>query len=239
MNRRHAQRLLFSLAFGFANVALSQGVTYDFTGFVIQTEGEPSTVVYGSTVTGTYTFNYAAAQASSGTPGSGSWDSSAAGGTVYGVPPPAALVFSSTAHVGGVSYSTATPISSYYAYSDIGGYPTGNFGPGSTFGASEDQASGPEGLGLTQSNMGFTTAGGLGYSSKGLPLAFGATNPNSEYLQGEFGDNNGYVDYYVTTLTPARSVSTAVPEADITAMMLAGLALLGVAMTTRHRNSLG
>lgn len=242
MNRRGAQCLLFSVACGLANAALSQGVTYDFTGLVGLTGGEPSTVLEGATVTGTYTFNYLAAipSQSDGTPGSGSWESVALGGTVYGVPPPAARVFSSTAHVGGVSYSTA-PISAYYTYSGISGYPAGNYGfGGSTFTAAEDQSLGPEGSqGFTQSYISFTTTGGLGYSSKGLPLGFGAANPNGEYLQGEFAANNGFVDYTVTVLKQVGGISTAVPESDTTTMLMGGLALLGFAMATRRRNSLG
>jgi len=94
--------------------AHADAVTYDFVGTVINSGGSYSSAAIGSTVTGTYTFNFAnenPAQ-SSGTIGMindiSGWSSQAFGGTEYGNALPTGLVFSTTLSGSGFSYSTPT-----------------------------------------------------------------------------------------------------------------------------------
>ena len=86
-------------------------VTFYFTGTVTDHYGMyVSTVPIGTSVTGTYTFDLAAANPaqSSGTVGS-TWISEASGGPYYGLPLPTALVFSASAQFAGFTYNTVQP----------------------------------------------------------------------------------------------------------------------------------
>jgi hypothetical protein len=198
-------------------MAHASSVTYDFTGTVYSGNGN----LVGTTVTGTYTFDYsnAISDQSSGTIGSASgWSSEAIGGSGENspLPVPAGLVFSSTAQDGQVSYVSAAP-SSYQSGSAINGNSqTGSY----SFGAVEQQiaSSGAS----TASGMGITSSGTAPWSSDGLPL-FVANSSGTGYFDILNSSGAGtIVDYTITSLTPAP-----VPLPATAWLMLSGLGGLG------------
>ena len=223
----------------FVSMAHATEVSYSFTGVVTAAVGAWATYngqsVIGDTVTGTYTFDYAAAipSQSSGTPGVSAWSSYSnyAGTLPVGASLVNSLVFTSTAQVVGtnIAYATTAPSPGY----NIGAYAVGYNNGGSEFQASEqaNQASG----GDTQSSFGiggvtpgqvFDAYGGPVYPSS-LPSGSGS---------GEFAVTTGSVNansigYIITSIGPAMLPT--VPEPSTWALLVAGFGLLG-AVSRRH-----
>jgi hypothetical protein len=110
MKARSARAALL-VATAMAGPAIGQSVTLDYTGVVTEAEN----FAIGTPVTGTYTFNLAAAvpSQSSGVAPSGSYLATAEGGPglPFGpepvAPAPGAYVFSSTTKIGSLSFSTS------------------------------------------------------------------------------------------------------------------------------------
>jgi hypothetical protein len=104
--------------------ALAESVTYDFTGTVTQSSGQYSQIAAGSSVTGSFTFDYAAT-----IPGQGAlttpvgsptdWVAESNGGSGLSLPVPSAFVFTMTATAGGTTFDTG--ISSYVNYDSVDG----------------------------------------------------------------------------------------------------------------------
>lgn len=220
-----ARKYLAIAIFPFSTT-LAQTVTYDFTGTVggptlLGGTGIYASIPDGTPVVGTYTFDYGAAIASQsrGVVGSpAGWILESAVGSdrpVFGESAPSGqFIFTSTAHVGGFSFSTG-PTNTIIMESLV----SADFNPQfQVFTANEN------GLGSgSQMQLLYPMA----YGSNGLPTAF--VGPGI----GNFGTfdslgNFSYLGYTITSLTPAF------PEPSVYAMTIAGLAALGFA-TWRRR----
>jgi hypothetical protein len=191
--------------------AAASTVTYDFTGSVSQTTGIYAGIALGSTVTGSFTFNYDAALATVGSPGGSpsDWAAISDGGLGFGTPVPSALVFTMSASVGGTSYSTGQTGS--VIYSTIGNIETNGFS-GSEVVYPTD---GPLGLASVMSLNSDTT--GANPPGNGLPYPFlsnGLLNLNAVDVgqsQGSFEESGldiaaSTLLYTLTSLTPATAV---------------------------------
>lgn len=214
-------KLVFVVAACFYGSAFAQPVTYDFTGTVLAVGGIYSSISDGTTVSGTYTFNFDAAipQQSSGTAGSGNWGALADGGSYFSLPVPSAYVFTSTAQVGGFTYSTGVLSSTdFYNESFIEG-------SGAYFVAQEEVD--PNLYSYTRSGISV-----FGYMPDGLP--FPNTSYNT-YNTGFFLSNLGGVSYSINSLTFAP-ISSPVPEPKTYGMLLAGLGMMGF-MVRRNKSA--
>ena len=224
----HARKYLAIAIFFLTSctATLAQTVTYDFTGTVggptlLGGTGIYASIPDGTPVVGTYTFDYGAAIASQslGVVGSpAGWILESAVGIdrpVFGESAPSGqFIFTSTAHVGGFSFSTG-PTNTIVMDSLV----SADFNPQfQVFTASES------GLGSgSQMELLYPMA----YGSNGLPGTFvgpGIGNFGTFDSLGHFS----YLGYTITSLTPA------VPEPSVYAMTIAGLAALGFA-TWRRR----
>src|ERR1700722_18816283 len=99
-----------------ATAASAATVTYDFTGFVADTMGSATTPIE-TPVSGSFTIDYDAAISGQGT---GTFNSNTGIWTVASNGLPSAVVFSETADIGGVTYSTS-PLSTYLNQSQVSG----------------------------------------------------------------------------------------------------------------------
>ena len=186
-------------------VAAADAVTYDFTGTVIGATGDPfvTSVPIGTEVTGTYTFDFGAAFAADtfGTPGSQSsdWYIGNRSGTTYGTPAFTQYVFSSTAHVGSLSYATdPTYAQGNYLLSAVsGGTATGP----SLYFAQEGAA--PATAYAETSNLTLLALQGQPgpWTASGLPNFGTAQGASGSFtIPDAFGENT--IGYNITSLTP-------------------------------------
>lgn len=210
-----------------AQNSFAQSVTFDFTGTVTSTFGQEESIPDGATVTGTYTFDYAAANASqsSGSVGSPSlWTAESMNGTLYGIPAQNAFVFSSTAQVDGFSYGTG-PASGYSNVSIVGGFVSTAPGFPGSFNASENtQASSTAPVAQSYFNV-------AAYTSGGYPIFSPGTAASGAFAQGVIGgrggiEYTGVVAYNLTSLTMA----SALPEAHPALMLILGLSTFAAMM---------
>jgi hypothetical protein len=216
-----------------AACAQGQEVTLDFTGTVANVSGIYSSIPIGSAITGTYTFDFANATQTSGSPGSNPFFAEAGGTT--GVPLLSGPVFTATASSAGFSINTGPPVSS----GDFYDVTEGNFVAGpilllSMFNASETYQLGASGA--VYENL--LNLNGLSptFDSKGLPVA--PTIPARVGSGGFIGclvqctpAIDGGIGYALTSISPAVS---AVPEASSSVMVIAGLLALTLVMRIRH-----
>jgi hypothetical protein len=191
--------------------AHADAVTYDFVGTVINSGGSYSSAAIGSTVTGTYTFNFAnenPAQ-SSGTIGMindiSGWSSQAFGGTEYGNALPTGLVFSSTLSGSGVSYSTPA-IGDYGVSSSVQerAYNTGSGGEPYLYNASElhyFSSSDPSSSSL------YIDGAVPPDTINGYPALSLVDLPFVDTVTGEV-DDDGLLDFTITSLTPVPVPAT-------------------------------
>jgi hypothetical protein len=231
--------MLASLGTGIASAST---LTYTFTGIVTNVQGSFTTqAAIGDTITGTYTFDYAAAipSQSSGTPGDGSppngpgWQSYSnyAGGSFpAGASLSDNLVFTSTAQVVGttVSYATTAPGPG----NNIGSHAVGFDNGGSEFAASEiaNQATG-----LTNSSFGIggITPGQVFDANGGpvLPASLPYGSGSGDF-QVQVGAIDSVISYDITSISPPSPV----PLPASAWLMLSGIIGLGV-MTRRRRTA--
>jgi len=195
-------------------------VTYDYTGTVSSASGVYSSA--GSTVSGTITINFTAANLSqsSGAVGSSSaaWDAIAYGGTYYGPATPAALVFSWNLTSGGVSLGSSSP-SSAGSDSYVYGYPAIS-GSVSSWGASDIEfLSGTSSIDNQIALFGTSTVAPYGYSN-GLPVLGSATSQGDELIDTVNSSNVGVLNYTITSLTPVPLPASAL-------LIVSGLSGLG------------
>ena len=198
--------------------AIASSVTYEFIGVVTSATGADSSIAAGTTISGTYVFNFgnAVAAQSSGTVGSptSDWFSVAQSGSYYGLPTPSAYVFSSTAHVGNISYSTSAP-AAYQNSTVIEGY-----GSGTIFNANEQEYSNYN----TGTSSGIYIAGSpTPYSINGLPVLYSGANTIGSFSSTSNG-NLSQVKYTLTSLTPVPLPSTA----WLLLSSLGGLGIIGI-----------
>ena len=213
--------------------ANAASVTYDFTGIVTGATGNDGSVAIGSIVNGTYTFNLGAANPSQSTGTAGSstadWASQSYTGSSVGIPKASAYVFSSTAQVGAISYSTSAP-SAYDSESDMQGLVNG---PGSgSFSAGERQVSASGDLTLSSLIINDINPG-LNYLSSGLPVPQASIptmgNTATGYFISDY-NTNSTINYDLTSLT----IASPVPLPAAAWLMLSGLGGFG-ALVGRKR----
>jgi hypothetical protein len=216
------RQALVALTLSFAAApAFAQSVTYDFTGIVTGDYGSCNALC-GQTVTGTYTFNYAVADDTVGTVGSPGFEELGVSGAAYagdGFPVQSPFVFSSTATLGSILYSTA-PEGTYSNYSAALGFP--------------GQFEAQEYVNSTNLTSYFTLDSQTAnpFSSQGLPLfSSSLTEANGGFDNPDLGVS---ITYNITSLTP---VIAAVPEPSTWAAMLVGLGMLGFVGVRNRRSS--
>jgi hypothetical protein len=205
--------------------AYADPVTYDFTGTVTAKSGVFSSA--GTTVSGTLTIDFAAANAaqSIGTLGSTSafWEETAYGGSVYAAPSPAALVFGFTLVSGGVSYGASSPAS---AGSDS--WVENQQNTGSLLGWTADDTEFSAASDYLENVVTLIggAAGSAPYGANGLPLLANAASQQDQLIAGANGAQTGQLQYTISTLTP-------VPLPSSTGFLLLGLG--GLAALGRKR----
>jgi hypothetical protein len=200
--------------------ANAQAVTYEFTGAVTSVFGSDyESVPIGTPVSGTYTFDPAAADPtiSRGSIGSYSsiWFVQNEGGPAVNKPFPSTLVFSQTVIGPGISYETPA-IGGTASSSGFGGQnQTDSNLPPDSFSAEEHHDFAPYQYSDSYLNLGGSTAP---YAANGLPVLSLA----NDYASGEFViDDTDGLTYNITSLTP-------VPLPADALLMLGGLGGLGV-----------
>jgi hypothetical protein len=207
--------------------ANATAVTYDFTGNVTGASGIYASA--GATVTGTYTIDVGAGNASQSVlPVSFSsvWYSQAYGGTVYGPPTPSSLVFASTLSSGGVTYGNTTP-SSAGSDSSVEGNASSGTLPNS-YVAEDVEYSNSNDYVESYFRLYGGTGAGAPFDASGLPVFSNATS-NSGALTS---DNLGLVSqltYTITSLAP-------VPLPASAWLLLSGL--VGVGVMARKRRDI-
>jgi hypothetical protein len=221
-------------------VASADTITYDFTGVVTGAGFLPtpydSPVAAGTTVAGTYTFNYALGTTSGVIGSASSWSVESSGGPVDGNTPLGVYPFTSTVTLS-TGYTYSTNISGTLTnQSGVNGYV--NSSGGGTFSAGESDllsynANG--GLGTTigsgfQISTPASASAGLPWSSNGLPVFTNATGTGELYYTVEnpaespgFSENE--LVYEITSITPQGASPVPLPAAAW--LMLSGLGGLG------------
>jgi len=213
--------------------ANATAVTFDFTGTVADATGTYSSLV-GSAITGTFTIDFAnGTLAPNGGPigstGEIGWGSQEIGGSYYGSPTGPGLVFSSTATVGALVYSSG-PASPFLNSSSVEG--VWGFFDDYYFVASENQET--SAAASTGTGSGFTLNSArpdYPFTSNGLPVL---TSDSISATGGFYTDGNANsLGYNITSLTPAP-----VPLPGALWLMLSGLGVLVARMTARppHAN---
>lgn len=211
-----------------ASSAFSQTATYNFIGTVNGSMGIYSSVPMGATVTGTYTININAATPSqtSGNIGSASfWE--AQSDSTSGTLGPSPVVFSSTAQVAGVSYSTAPP-TTYGDQSLI--QANTNY-----TGAGQEQVTQSSGA-YTMSNLFLHTSTPTAFLSNGLinlaVVETGYTNGIFAY-EPPGGGAQSYVGFSITSLTLGSETLSSAASSDgpmpLWAIGALGAGLVGIA----------
>jgi hypothetical protein len=198
-------------------------VTYSYIGTVTHVSGGPGSSGYfgsipiGAQVTGTYTFDFdnvnangnSASNVGFGPIGSTTstwtvWNSAGSdgGGTV---PVPTGYVFSSTAQVGGFTYSSTIPDPQAQLFNSLFG---NGFATGDTlaFNASEMQTS-VSGLYTVSSLYIKNSDGTPAFSKWGLPVLSAASTATGEFELFLGGSGGGYVSYVDFTVTSLKRVT--------------------------------
>jgi len=202
-------------------------VTYDFTGTVNSAYGTYGAA--GSAISGSFTINFAAANPSqsSGSLGSTSatWLEQSLGGSEFGTPPPTAPVFNITLNSGRVTYSSApaSVVSQTYVSGQPGSY--------SEWSGTEVETSYESNSGNSFIQDGVELVGAASpvpWDTNGLPV-LGNVTSQLDYLS-DYVDGNevGYLQYTIGSLTPVPPPATAW-------VMLTGLA--GIRLMNRKRKS--
>lgn len=210
MKKYALKKIVLLTATCFCGPVFALPITYDFTGTVSNGGGIFSSIATGTTITGKYTFDFGSATYITGAIGSPDWRVGNYGGAAWGTVPPVSSVFTTTAYMGGISYSTLTP----QPYVSTSALLVMN---GNTFNGLEERGADPNWR--DESAMVWITSS---YSANGLP----------NFLPGESGwgyfNSGSYRDQLQYTLTSVVLTPTApIPEPETYAMMLAGLGLLG------------
>ena len=200
-----------SVAVALPCTASADPVTLDFTGSIDSATG--SFAAAGSTVSGTYTFNYAAADPSVS---SGSLSDLSSGvslaNLVLGGPLPSSVVFTASFTSGGFSYTS--PLSTAVGVLDLV-----SIAPGSFF--ATDSWILADGSGLTNS---LQLLGSNVFNAAGLPVL--GTDATSLGQVVDSSGVNGFT-YHLTTLVQAPEIDPASTTAGITLLLAAGLVLRG------------
>jgi hypothetical protein len=208
---------------GFGSPAFAAPVTYDFIGTITGASGiYGSAVAVGNVVSGTYTFDLAAANPaqSVGTIGATNWTAMSYGGVFWGTTAPSSVVFSSSVQLGALHVSTT--LQTFADSSQI-------YGHGNYYDAFMAAYSNPQTYTRADLNIGYGSNTGSPFSGDGLPILLGHIGVGSFVSASPAAVSR--VDFTVTSLTPA------IPEPETYAMMLAGLGLLGVAARRRKQKS--
>jgi hypothetical protein len=205
-------------------------VTYAFSGTVINATGIYATA--GSTISGTYTIDLAAADpaASAGVLGSttDTWIRRYLGGMEYGTPLPSGLVFSSTLTSGGVTYATP-PIGGIGLETFVRGLGT----PPTTYEAYHRQTTIAGNYVTSIFDLTAAPGSAIVFDAAGLPLLGNAISATGQLLSVDGGTFNGVLDYTITTLSVSESP---VPLPAAAWLMLSGVGGLGALSIRRtHR----
>jgi len=227
------------LVVGVANTGLAQSVSYDFTGSVTGSFGAFSTIADGTEVTGTVTFDYAAAQNLSGTIGTtGGWLTTADSGSYNGTAPSPAFIFSETVQVAGVNYQTGANLnaSTYSAQSSVAGSASSATSNNYFLATEATINEQPYNADYSDFFLESHPSDPAPYSSAGLPL-FNLANAVAGGYFG-IGSNANTVNYNITSLTPVATTSA--PEigaggaASALTLLLGALAIFRSGHASRH-----
>jgi hypothetical protein len=204
--------------------AQADTITYDFTGVVSGVIGSYSTSLIGATVTGTYSFDFANAAPfySQGTVGSAGWTSATYGGGGYAFPPQtlSQYVFTSTAQVGSVTYSTIGGGDGTQSYVTAGVNPSL---PPYFYTAAEGNSYGSTSITSETSSALSLEGNSVLWSATGLPQLSAATIAQGQFRMTSAPLTPNEILYNITSLTPAP-----VPLPDAAWLLLSGLAGLGL-----------
>jgi hypothetical protein len=225
--------LIASLAL-VATAASGTAVTYDFSGVVDSESGSFVPIIPGrSLVNGSFTIDFGAADISHGNTDSPSWTRAARGGSVFGTPPPAGLVFSSSMSVAGFNYASG-PVSPILTSSLVEG-------TNGIFSSAVVIQPGTSGTTWTDFSLTLESSSPFlaAYLSNGLPNLglIDLTNKTSSvmFTSGTGAPSNDF-GFYLTSLTAASPVPpggtpvSIVPSTPLPAALWlfgSGLALLG------------
>jgi hypothetical protein len=189
-------------------------LTYAYVGTVTDVSpGTYSAIPIGAKVTGTYTFDRGNAAVKRGRPsranrgpaGATGWKVANGGVTLGGTasPVPAGFVFSSTARVGGYTYTSSRPVAlAQLFYSSYG--TAGGVGTATTYAANETQSE-LNGTTSTSSLYISNSDGTTPFGPSGMPEFTSASTATGEFETWEAADGSadfGYVDFKISALIP-------------------------------------
>jgi hypothetical protein len=209
---RTLARIFVPLLIGAPVAAQASALAYSFTGAVTNQSGIYSGIANGTSVSGTFTLDYALANPaqSAGVVGSSSWHLTANSGAYNGTTP-SALVLSTTLHVGSLTYSTSA-LDPYLDQSTV-------IGANGDFIASESvRSSGVAGTG--SSIYLFASGANYAYAADGLPTLLGTGGTASITTYGSAGDS--ILNFSIASLTPAP-----VPLPAAAWLLISGIGALG------------